>query len=447
MSSAVKLRRSGLAVGPGDWLPAARLPSTAGGYVELREAATGSHVVLLFYPGDREGLRYPQLAGCTQEACSFRDALSSFRRLGARVFGISLQSTNRQREFVAREGLTFPLLSDEHEQLVGLLGIPVWESEAGERFVARTTLVVRRDGQIAEVFEGVDPAGHVERVLASLGAIDAEVAHPRVLGLSDERCQDVHVAGGKGASLAAMIAAGLPVPAGFVVTRQAFSGAVDEDRLRTYVRAGDAQHARELVGRAQPPLVAITRAYTALDAGAVAVRSSAVAEDARDASFAGQHETYLNVEGAEAACARVVDCWVSALNDNALAYRAEKNALDDFGIAVVVQRMVKAAKAGVLFTVDPVRRRRDQMIIEATSGLGDRLVSGEITPDHYIIDGTGGVKHQVVSGGGVLDGPELQALAWLGVQLEQLHGIPQDVEWAFDGQQLYLLQSRPVTAF
>jgi pyruvate,water dikinase len=448
MSSTAQLRRSGrLAVGPGDPLPAARLPSTDGGHVDLREAATGSHLVLLFYPGDREGLRYPQLAGCTQEACSFRDALSSFRELGARVFGINLHSTSRQREFVAREGLTFPLLSDERRRLVDRLGVPVWKSGTGEQFVARTTVVVRRGGQIAHAFEDVDPARHVRQVLASLDAIDAHMPQASVLELTDERCRDVHVAGGKGASLAAMIGAGLPVPGGFVVTCQAFREAVDEDRLSACVKAGDLENARQLVRDAQPPVPVIARAYKTLGCGAVAVRSSAVAEDAEDTSFAGQHETYLSVEGAAEVCGRVADCWVSALAESALSYRTEKDALDDLGIAVVVQRMVAAVKAGVLFTVDPVRQRRDQMIIEATFGLGDRVVSGELTPAHYITDRVGGVKHEVVAGGVVLTAGELRALAGMGVQLEQLRGGPQDVEWAFDREQLYLLQARPVTAF
>jgi peroxiredoxin len=107
-------------------------------------AAQEHHLVLFFYPGDREGLRYPELAGCTAEACAFRDHLFQFRQSGAVVYGVSLQPVERQRGFVAREHLTFPLLSDQSERLVRALGVPVWESESGERFAVRTTVVVAR---------------------------------------------------------------------------------------------------------------------------------------------------------------------------------------------------------------------------------------------------------------------------------------------------------------
>jgi pyruvate,water dikinase len=114
-------------------------------------------------------------------------------------------------------------------------------------------------------------------------------------------------------------------------------------------------------------------------------------------------------------------------------------------MAVVVQAMVAAEKAGVVFTVDPVQRRRDQMIIEAVFGLGEQVVSGEVTPDHYVVDRDGAVKREHLASRGVLDHDELRELAALGRRLEEHFGSPQDVEWAIEAARVYLLQSRPIT--
>lgn len=258
-------------------------------------------------------------------------------------------------------------------------------------------------------------------------------------------CADVRIAGGKGASLASMTAAGLPVPPGFAVAADVLAGAIDAGRLRELARAGAHAEARALVLEAEPPRAAITAAYEELGGGRVAVRSSACAEDSEAASFAGQQETYLNVEGADEVAARVVDCWASFFSERALFYRGHKGSLDDLAIAVVVQRMVAADAAGVLFTVDPVQRRRDQMIVEAVRGLGEQVVSGEVTPDHYVTDRSGAVKRSTLPNGGVLGPDELAGLAALGRLLEEQFGGPQDVEWAIESQTVYLLQSRPVT--
>lgn len=136
----------------------------------MRTEADENWVVLFFYPGDREGLRYPELKGCTPEACAFRDALHNFQEAGARVFGVSLQSTDRQREFVDREGLTFELLSDARRELVEAWGVPLWVSEAGEEFVVRTTMVVAPGGRVVHVFEDVEVEGHVDAVLEAISA-------------------------------------------------------------------------------------------------------------------------------------------------------------------------------------------------------------------------------------------------------------------------------------
>jgi pyruvate, water dikinase len=265
-----------------------------------------------------------------------------------------------------------------------------------------------------------------------------------VVWFADERCGDVSCSGGKGASLAAMTTAGLPVPPGFVIPSWTLEESVDKDALRVCAAASDHEAAVALVRAAEPPRSAISEAYEQLG-GEVAVRSSACAEDSEAASYAGQQETYLRVSGADDVCARVVDCWASFFSERALFYRSRKGSLEDLGMAVVVQRMVVPRKSGVLFTVDPVQRRRDQMIVEAVFGLGEQVVSGEVTPDHYVLDREGGCKREHLVNGGVLDGGELVALAELGRSIEERFGVPQDIEWAIAEGRIFLLQSRPVT--
>jgi pyruvate,water dikinase len=266
-----------------------------------------------------------------------------------------------------------------------------------------------------------------------------------VVWFADERCRDVACAGGKGSSLAAMTAAGLPVPPGFVVTAWALEQAVDAERLRALARAGDHEGAQAYVHEVEPPREELDSAYRDLGEVPVAVRSSACAEDSDTASYAGQQETFLNVSGADDVRRRLVECWASFFSERALFYRERKGSLDDLRMAVVVQRMVDPEKSGVLFTVDPVQRRRDRMVIEAIFGLGEQVVSGEKTPDHYVIDREGLSKRERLVHGGVLEPEELARLAEFGRELEDRFGGAQDVEWAIAGGEFFLLQSRPVT--
>lgn len=297
-----------------------------------------------------------------------------------------------------------------------------------------------------------------------------------VLRFDHAACRDVAAAGGKGASLARMAELGLPVPSGFVVPADALAASLPDggEQLRA-ITASDPGRAPQLV---QEAVVArelreqIERAYAELGDSdpPVAVRSSACAEDSEMASFAGQQETYLYVRGADRVLARVRDCWASFFSERAVFYRARKGSLDDLGMAVVVQRMVAADVAGVLFTCDPVQRRRDRMVVEAVFGLGEACVSGHVTPDHFVITRDGVLKRSrltvqpfaVVSApdGGTTERPldpeegglptlgeeRLRELAALGADLEERLGGPQDIEWAVEQGELYLLQARPVTA-
>ncbi len=278
-----------------------------------------------------------------------------------------------------------------------------------------------------------------------------------VIWFTDEACQDVGLTGGKGASLARMTAEGLPVPPGFVIPSYVLEVSLDTERMLELAAAQSAEGLQELVARCQPPTDEITAAYENL-VGAkvtatykrvgdakVAVRSSAVAEDSEAASYAGQQETYLFVEGAEEVCRRVVDCWASFFSERALFYRSEKGSLEDLRIAVVVQKMVAPEKSGVIFTVDPVRRRRDRMVVEAVRGVGEQVVSGEVTPDHYSLDRKGKLKREKIIDERILTEEELLRLSELGRKLEEKHGVAQDIEWAIVGEEIFLLQSRPVT--
>ena len=269
---------------------------------------------------------------------------------------------------------------------------------------------------------------------------------PLVLPFSDPRCRVVELTGGKGASLATMTAEELPVPPGFVITSAAFAAAVDEESLREAMRRKDVEAARALVAAAQPPRELIEQAFAELK-GLVAVRSSACAEDSEGASYAGQQETFLNTDGLEAVLHNVVECWLSFFTERAVFYRQEKGSLEDVAMAVVVQQMCDSQKSGVMFTVDPVHGRKDRMVVEAARGLGEAVVSGETTPDNYTLSREGVVKKsKIVDAERVLTDEECAALARMGQKLAQLHGAPQDIEWAFDADgDLYLLQSRPIT--
>jgi pyruvate,water dikinase len=296
-----------------------------------------------------------------------------------------------------------------------------------------------------------------------------------VLRFAEDECLEVMRAGGKGASLARMASLGLPVPPGFVVAADALAAALGERaRELASLSADDAERAQRIVQDAEMSKELreeVVAAYRELgDDVPVAVRSSACAEDSQEASFAGQQETYLDVRGADEVIERIRHCWGSFFSERALFYRAEKGSLDDLGMAVVVQRMVSADVAGVLFTVDPVRRRKDRMVVEAVFGLGEACVSGQVTPDNYVLARDGALKRRRLSvqpvviesapGGGTvereldpaeggaatLEEDQLRELARLGDDLQGRLGGPQDIEWAIEGGELYVLQSRPVTA-
>ncbi|MFF2188885.1 PEP/pyruvate-binding domain-containing protein [Streptomyces sp. NPDC058155] len=237
-----------------------------------------------------------------------------------------------------------------------------------------------------------------------------------VLELSAIDPEQRELVGGKAAGLAALIRLGERVPDGFCVTTKA--------------------HSRGEVSRAE-----VVAAYERLGAGPVAVRSSATAEDLPDASFAGQQDTFLLVEGADDVLTAIRACWESLYTERASAYReAAGIAHDTVRMAVVVQRMVEPEVAGVLFTANPLTGSRSESVVDATPGLGTAVVDGAAAVDHYVLDGTAPDER------GCLGPARLKELREIGERLQSGLGAPQDVEWAYDhGGTLWLLQSRPIT--
>jgi pyruvate,water dikinase len=299
---------------------------------------------------------------------------------------------------------------------------------------------------------------------------------------------DVPRVGGKGANLGELTRAGLPVPPGFVVTAQAYLEAMDGGGVRRSlldeVRATDpdspqaldaaADRIRALVHAAGVPdelRRAVEAAYATLgDQPYVAVRSSATAEDTGSTSFAGMNATYTNVRGPEELVERIVDCWASLWSPRVIAYRASQRLADEPAIAVIVQQMVDSEASGVMFTADPATGDLDTLVIEAAYGLGEVVVGGQVEPDTYVLakDGPrilhvriGSKAEEIVRGadgrdqrvpvpstrqhGRVLDDEHLLELARMAIRIEEHYGVPQDVEFARRGQELWIVQSRPIT--
>ncbi|VTS03692.1 pyruvate phosphate dikinase pep pyruvate-binding protein : Pyruvate phosphate dikinase PEP/pyruvate-binding protein OS=Rhodopirellula sp. SWK7 GN=RRSWK_04808 PE=4 SV=1: PPDK_N: PEP-utilizers [Gemmata massiliana] len=272
---------------------------------------------------------------------------------------------------------------------------------------------------------------------------------PDILFFDEISDAEAHLVGGKGLSLGKTARAGLPVPAGFVVTTQAYRRLADRG-----IRA-DAGFVRAVAG-----------AYETLGNGLVAVRSSATAEDAADTSFAGQQETILGVKGDEPLLDAIERCWRSLFTERAVAYRAKQN-VDGAGLAmaVVVQKLVPAEAAGVLFTRDPLDPDGKRMLAEASWGLGEVVVSGRVQPDRFTLDrDTGSVLTRVLGSKAIrvtagveehvpaelqrqfcLSDAALSQLVDLGRKVEAFYGDPRDIEWAFAGGTFHLLQARPIT--
>jgi rifampicin phosphotransferase len=296
---------------------------------------------------------------------------------------------------------------------------------------------------------------------------------------------DIDQAGGKGANLGELTRAGIPVPRGFVITTEAYLAYVGEHQLNDKITAlaatsedpagyDDASaQIRALFSDELSDTVGteVAEAYAALAEAAVAVRSSATAEDLPEASFAGQQDTYLNVRGLEDLLDAVRDCWASLWTARAMAYRARQG-IDPatVSLAVVVQQMVDADAAGVMFTANPSNGRRDETVVSAAWGLGESVVSGAVNTDNFVVREPDGVVRSseiadkavmtVYAERGteersvpadqrkrpVLSNAQAAELAAYGTRIENHYGAPQDIEWARADGKFWILQARPITA-
>lgn len=325
-----------------------------------------------------------------------------------------------------------------------------------------------------------------------------------IRSFKDLTINDVPLVGGKCASLGEMVRAGKNVPLGFAVTVNAYKQFVMETGIDQKIREAMSEHGLNNntdvsfheAAKIIMPLVkatpipnsireAITVAYNELSEKygtkdvMVAVRSSATMEDAADASYAGQHETYLNIVGLENVLERIKECWASLFSAPALHYRSSKDIEPDEALmAVAVQKMINSRSAGVAFTVDPVTGDTSKIVIEGAWGLGEGVVSGNVTPDHFSVDrNTMEILERWISPKTIhyvrdpetgetvvrdvekfrqnlpcINDEEIIQLAKMALSIEQHYGKPQDIEWAIDTglalpEGLLILQSRPVTVW
>jgi pyruvate, water dikinase len=274
---------------------------------------------------------------------------------------------------------------------------------------------------------------------------------------------DSSIAGGKGASLGEMINIGMPVPDGFVVVADAFDNFAKSINLNMeigrqfeVVKLDDLTSIKNASRVIQSLIIntemskdvseATLEAFDGLNCSEVAVRSSATAEDGADVAWAGQLESYMNVEK-EALLQSVKLCWASLFSERAIAYRF-KNRLEntDVSVAVIVQKMIHSEVAGVAFSVHPVTKESNHIVIEAAKGLGEAVASGEVIPDRYIIQkDTLTIIESNIQQDALLPDGHLLELARLVKNIEDYYGFPVDVEWALEKENIYILQSRPIT--
>lgn len=312
---------------------------------------------------------------------------------------------------------------------------------------------------------------------------------PHVLWFKDIGKSDIPQVGGKGANLGEMTQADIPVPNGFCVTAQAYYYFLDYNNLREKIKEAlrsldvndndelfaTSKRVKEIIMRAKMPADLATTIRSAYDKfphknQEVAVRSSATAEDLPDASFAGQQATYLNISGEDNVVHSVQRCWASLFEARAIFYRVQKG-FDHFkvGIAVPVQMMVQSEVSGVMFTINPINNDPFTIIVESVWGLGEMIVQGSATPDHFEVDKEkwqilkkeistqkimlskekGITKQMKVAESKVdkqkVDDDVILKVAKLGERLQTHYGKPQDIEWAYQDGKIFIVQTRPIT--
>ncbi|UCD09986.1 MAG: hypothetical protein JSU79_04920 [Dehalococcoidales bacterium] len=261
-----------------------------------------------------------------------------------------------------------------------------------------------------------------------------------ILDLNEIVAETKDLVGIKAANLGELSQNGFRVPDGFVITTHAFEEFLEDTGIN-----GDSSP--EDIIKATVPLEVnkvISSAVTALGDVEVAVRSSGTAEDLPGASFAGQYETFLSIRGEKAVIDAVRRCWASAFSERVSAYRKSTGQESISGMAVLVQKMVNADVAGVTFSANPVTGNRDEVIVSAVKGLGERLVSGEASPDEWLVNGSKTTCQRAPES--AVNADQVKSVAELAQRVERHFGTPQDIEWALTDGELFLLQARPITS-
>lgn len=283
--------------------------------------------------------------------------------------------------------------------------------------------------------------------------------------------KDVETAGGKGANLGEMTRAGIPVPPGAVLTVPAYRRFMEYNGIDVSAAPEQIRSAILMGSMPEDITAEILAFYQSMgEAARVAVRSSATAEDLEDASFAGQQETFLNVRGEDRLISSIKACYASLWGERAVSYRREKGYdTRPLALAVVIQRMVESDVAGVLFTQNPASKAAEEMLVNASYGLGEAVVSGAVSPDELICGRDGHVIKQVIGSKETmvvygeeqtvtvpvktedrkkrsLTASQIKRLVEKGVEIEAHYQAPMDIEWAFAGDELYILQARAITA-
>ncbi|MBI2074984.1 MAG: phosphoenolpyruvate synthase [Candidatus Levybacteria bacterium] len=312
-----------------------------------------------------------------------------------------------------------------------------------------------------------------------------------VVWFSDVDKDDIHLVGGKGANLGEMTQADFPVPPGFIITSTAYYNFLKHNNLTTKINhllqtvnyektdslTQVSKHIKRFIEQGHIPENLVTEIFKSyrklggvLRDAKVAVRSSATAEDLPTASFAGQQETYLNVSGESNLILKIKKAWASLFNERAIFYRHE-NHFNHFriGIAIVVEKMIESEKSGIMFTIDPVTNDKTKIVIESIFGLGEYIVGGKVTPDHYeiskddlkILQNHTSFQHILLKKVGnknkelklskkegnkqKISDEQIKKLAEIGRKLEKHYYFPQDIEWAIGKNKIYIVQTRPIT--
>lgn len=280
-----------------------------------------------------------------------------------------------------------------------------------------------------------------------------------IVWLKEVNKDDINIVGGKGAQLGELYNNNFPVPNAFIITTNAYKLFIKKLKINfeqlDKINVENIKQLENISKKIQKKILSaslpkilekeILAAYSKLQ-GKVAIRSSATAEDLPTASFAGQQDTYLNVNGIEKVLEAVQKCFASLFTSRAIFYRVQNNFdHSKVSMAVVVQKMVNAKKAGVAFTINPVSNDKKEIVIESVSGLGESLVSGKTTPDSYVVDKKlNKTKEKNIVNKEILNFKEIKALVKICKKIEEHYKFPQDIEWAIDDK-LYIVQTRPIT--